>query len=152
MNNSDKDPRLFEREVDPVKQGIAHLVAIPILTGLFYLPSLLGSTEMPDYQPWVVSLAMLLLFALINSVLSLGAVNVTRYWSRSIYTFIALCVLGGLLAWLFSGVGLSENNSIRWLYFVFTFVYLLFISIVNLMRKFVGIAQRVDKNLRGESD
>lgn len=152
MNNAEDDPRLFNREIDPVKQGAAVVASIPVFNLLFMIPDWIGFAELPDYHPWALTIGMVLLFAVFNTILSLGADNVTRYWSRSIYSFIGVCILGGLMAWAFSGMPISGNPSIKWLYFVMTFVYLLFLSIINIMRKLVGIAQRVDKDLRGEAD
>jgi hypothetical protein len=61
-----------------------------------------------------------------------------------------LLLIGGGMAWGFSGVALQEAGSISWILFVFSFGYLVFLSIVNLMRFVVELAQKQDKGLRGE--
>jgi len=152
MNDNSDSPKLFEIEINPYHQCLIALIAIPTFTLLFYLPHWIGWIDIPDHQAWTVSASMVLMFAVCNSVLSLGADNVTPYWNKSIYSFVILCVVGGLMAWYFSGLSIYEAKSFKWIYVVFTFGYLLFLSIVTLMRKIVMIAQKQDKRLRGESD
>ena len=152
MNNAPDNPKLFDVEISPYKQCAIALIAIPAFIVLFYIPHWIGFVELKPHQPWTVSAAMVLMFAVVNSVLSLGADDINKYWGKSIYSFIILCVVGGLMAWLFSGIALSDAKSFKWIYIVFTFGYLVFLSIVTFMRKIVIIAQREDKRLRGESD
>lgn len=45
---------------------------------------------------------------------------------------------------------MDEAGSFRWLYIVFALTYLVFISIVNMMRKIMEIAKKQDARLRGE--
>ena len=67
-----------------------------------------------------------------------------------VFAFAILLVIGGLLAWAFSGVSIYEAGTVSWLYFVLTFGYLVFLSIVNLIKFLVKLAQKQDKSLRGE--
>jgi len=152
MNNTSDNPKLFDQEINPYHQCLVALIAIPVFTLLFYIPHWLGIAEVAQHQAWTVSASMVLMFAVCNSVLSLSADNVTPYWNKSIYSFVLVCVLGGAMAWWFSGLSIGEAKSFKWIYVVFTFGYLLFLSIVSLMRKIVLIAQKQDKGLRGESD
>jgi hypothetical protein len=152
MNNSPDNPKLFDFEISPYQQCLYALGAIPVFTIIFYIPHWIGFVELGDHQPWTVAASMVLMFAVTNSVLSLGADDINKYWNKSIYSYIALVVIGGLMAWLFSGLSLYEAKSFKWIYIVFTFGYLAFLSIVTFMRKIVIIAQREDKRLRGESD
>ena len=152
MNNTADNPKLFDKEINPFYQCLVVLISIPVFTFLFYVPSWSGWTEVPQHQAWTESASMLSMFGVCNSVLSLSADNVTPYWNKSIYSYIIVCVVGGAMAWWFSGLSISEAKSFKWIYIVFTFGYLLFLSIVSLMRKIVFIAQEQDKRLRGESD
>ena len=152
MNNSSDSPKLFDIEVSPYKQCLIALVAIPSFILLFYIPHWIGWIDVPEYQAWTVSASMVLMFAVCNSVLSLSADNINAYWNKSIYSFVALCVIGGLIAWGVTGLSIHEAKSFKWIYVVFTFGYLFFLSIVSMMRKIVMIAQKQVKRLRGESD
>ena len=103
-------------------------------------------------MPWVVLCGMILFFALVNSVLSFGAADGNKYWLQSIISFAVLLVFGGLMAWAISGVPIGEAGSVKWLYFVLTFGYLVFLSIVNFIKFLVVLAKKQDSNLRGEDE
>ncbi len=133
-----------------MQQAIAVLIGMPVMMLLFMIPSWLGMFELADYFPWTVAAAFTLLFGVINSVLSLGAKDQNKYWGSSIMSYMGVLVVGGLMAWLISGQSIYEAKSFRWIYIVFTFGYLLFLSVVRAMRKIVQIAQEQDARLRGE--
>lgn len=96
--------------------------------------------------PWSISSAFLLLFALFNSLLSLRADNFTKYWGSSVYSYMALAFVSGLAAWLFSGIDLRDAGTYRWIYLVVTFGFLVFLSMVNFMKRIVTFAEKEDWN------
>ncbi len=106
-------------------------------------------TENPHF-PWLVSASMLLFFAIFNCAFSLNAPDANRYWMHSIISYVILVFLAGGLAYLITGISIYEARSMKWMYFVFTFGYLVFLSIVNFMRIIVKLAQREDNSLRGD--
>lgn len=95
---------------------------------------------------WSVAAALLLLFALMNSILSLRAERFAKYWGASIYSFMALAACSALLAWMFSGIGFKEAGTYRWIFIVLGFCFLVFLSMVNLMKIIVNFAQREEWN------
>lgn len=121
---------------------------------LFNLFSLAGGTgENSLFKPniyWINTIAFLLVYALFNSVLSAFAEDQNVYWGKSIGTFAAICVLGGLMAYGFSGLTIDEAGSFRWLYMVFAMGYIIFLAMIRTIRKIIKIAQKQDKGLRGE--
>lgn len=143
---------LFDKQIPPHYQlvVILGLAVVLMLASSLVPPAPYASTN--GIMPWVVLCGMILFFALINSILSFAAPNGGTYWMHSIFSFAALLVVGGFLAWAISGVPISQAGSVRWIYFVLTFGYLVFLSIVNLIKFFVYLAQRQDKRLRGEED
>ncbi len=141
---------ILDRQISPFYQVAAVLalsVVMMVLSGL--MPAAPYSSTAP-IMPWVVLCGMILFFALVNSVLSFAAVDGNKYWFQSIISFAGLLVVGGFIAWGISGVSIGNAGSVRWLYFVLTFGYLVFLSIVNLIKFFVKLAQRQYKRLRGE--
>jgi len=96
--------------------------------------------------PWIIVTAFMLLYALFNSILCLASRNSTRYWNQSVISYVLLAGIGGLLAWWSSGIPIHEAGSFRWLFFVVSFSYLVFISIVNLMRTIVAFAMKEEWN------
>lgn len=143
-------PSPFKKEIHPVQQAIAVLVAMPVMMLLFLIPSWIGIFELDEHFPWTVAAAFTLLFGVINSVLSLAATDQNKYFGTSIMSYMGVLVVGGFIAWLFSGQSIHEAKSFRWIYIVFTFGYLLFLCMVRAMRKIVKIAQDQDARLRGE--
>lgn len=98
---------------------------------------------------WEFSFSLLLGYMMFNSLFSLQSNDRMIYFRNSIFAFMLLAAVGGCIAWLFSGIKLDEAGSFRWLYIVFTFVYLVFLTIVNLMRKVIDYARKQDNRLRG---
>ncbi len=137
------------QDISPFIQAVFVLVLILVFHIIGKIANSLGFA-FEDTYPWLVSCAMLLFFALFNAILSLSASNPNTYWWKSIVSFLAVAGIGAVLATWFSGLSMQEAGAIKWLYFVISFGYLCFISIVNLMKKFVNIAIKQDKRLRGE--
>jgi len=143
---------IFQREIHPIYQaGVAigfNVLAILILNGT------IDYETSPDdgIVLWEISFSILLAFMLFNSVFSIPYNNRMQYFRDSIFCFMAVAAVGGLLASFLSGMSMDEAGHFRWLYIVFTFTFLIFLSIVNLMRKIVDIAKRQDARLRGEEN
>jgi hypothetical protein len=126
--------------------------AVVVLTGalaLMFGGWLLKVTGIFPTEPlfaWSIAAAFMLLFALLNSLMSLRADSFVRYWGRSIYSYLGLALCTGLAAWMFSGIPLREAGTYRWIYIVVTIGFLFFLSIVNLMKKIVRFAEREEWN------
>lgn len=143
---------IFQRQIHPFYQlGVALILNI---VGIVFLKSVSAGTDMIEEGVvfWELSFSILMAFMLFNAVFSIPYMKRGQYFRDSIFSFIGLAVAGGLLAHFLSGISMDNAGSFRWLYIVFTFTYLVFISIVNLMRKIMEIAKRQDARLRGEID
>lgn len=141
---------IFTKQVHPFKQllfawGFAALV---MLLGKALMIS--GSIESNPVFYWEICLAALLSYSLFNCIFSVTYKNRKQYFPLSILSFACLAILGGLMAHQFSGISVDEAGSIRWLLIVFTFSYLVFISIVNMMKFVMDFAKKQDARLRGE--
>jgi len=141
---------IFEKQIHPFYQ--AGVAIVFNLVGIFFLKAIKADSDLLEEGIvfWEYSFAILMAFMLFNSILSIPYINRMQYFRDSIFSFIAIAVIGGLLAHYVSGISMDSAGSFRWLYIVFTFTYLVFISIVNLMRKIMEIAKRQDARLRGE--
>ncbi len=144
MNTSQSS--IFDKTLDPIYQALLCLGAAFVVIVGGKLIGLLGWMVVSNRFPWMTTASFILFFAMFNSVFSLSAKNTTQYWGRSIYSFMGLAVLSGLMAYLFSSLSISEAGSYRWIYFVLTLGYLVFLSIVTFMRKIVEFAQREEWN------
>ncbi len=137
---------VFERKMDPIRQAVIFFGASVVFMLLTWLFDRTGWYERDPLFPWSIATAFLLLFAVFNSLMSLNADSFVQYWGRSIYSFLGLAFLNGAAAWLISGVPLNEAQSYRWIYIVVTFGFLVFLSMVNLIKKIVQFAEREEWN------
>lgn len=141
---------IFTKQIHPFYQAgfalILNLVGILIVKAGYTADTMVQE----GVVLWEVSLTILLCFMLFNSVFSIAYKNTSQYFRDSVISFIALAGLGGVMAHYISGVSMDHAGSFRWMYIVFTFTYLVFISIVNFMRKIMEIAHKQDARLRGE--
>jgi hypothetical protein len=131
---------------NPFLQAAVTLGAALIVILGAKLVNLSGIIEVPARFPWMTAAVFMLCYALFNSVFSLSANNMMKYWGRSVYSFMGLAFFSGLLAWLFSSLTISEAGSYRWIFIVVTVAYLVFLSVVAIMRKIVDFAQREEWN------
>jgi drug/metabolite transporter (DMT)-like permease len=136
--------------VNPFAQLAAILVVMLVWIGGGIGLEKLGVFQEDPFFPWLVCSALLLFFAIFNCAFSLNSPDVNKYWLHSIIAYVLLAIGSSLFAWLITGKTINEAKSMKWIYFVFTFGYLVFLSIVNLMRIIVYIAKRQDGGLRGE--
>ena len=137
---------IFSKTFDPIYQALLCFGAVIVVILGGKLVNLIGIMAVSNRFPWMTAAAFMLFFAMFNSVFSLSAKNMAKYWGRSIYSFLGLAVVSGLVAYLFSSLSINEAGSYRWIYFVLTFGYLVFLSMVTFMRKIVEFAQREEWN------
>ncbi len=146
----DKNQKYREYLVQPVWQGITVFSMMLLFVCLEWLLKKIGIAADNANSPWILTTSLILFYTIFNSIISIKAESLLKYWSRSIMIFIALLVGGGFLAYLVSGVTIDEAGSFRWLYVVLTMGYLIFLAIVQSMKRIVDIAIQQDKRLRNE--
>ncbi len=137
---------IFQKALNPFVQA-----AITLGLSLFMLLSsklvnLTGIVAISERFPWTTAATFILFFAIFNSVFSLTATDTRKYWGRSMYAFLGVVLISGGLAYLFSSITLNDAGSYRWIFFVLSFGYLVFISIMVMARKIVEFAQREEWN------
>ncbi len=132
------------KNISPYYQAIASTAL-----GLLFMLGCLVFNEplaLSPEKPWVFAMTFLLFYAVINVVFSLNADNAEKYWTQSIIGFLMVAGALGSLAYLFSGLGIDEAGSFKWLFTVVTISYLVFMSIVRAMKSIVEFAQREEWN------
>lgn len=130
------------RAYDPILQGLFALGGAILLMLIGQLVLWSGALEVTARFPWMAIGALMLFYALFNSIFSLSSKDPTKYWGRSLMSFIGLTAIGGTAAWLFSGLSIWEAGSFRWIFVVITLGYLVFLSLVNLMKRIVEFAMK----------
>ncbi|GAB4257045.1 MAG: hypothetical protein Kow0027_24230 [Saprospiraceae bacterium] len=135
----------YSRIKNPVYQ--AGLVATAILLcDLLLLFANSAGASIEQRMPWTISLTFVLFFIILNVLSSLLNKDLEKYWTRSMLSFVALALVSGGLAYLFSSQTMREAGSYRWIFIVLTIGYLVFISIIGMARKIVEYAQREEWN------
>lgn len=137
---------IFEKKIDPVYQAAGALVAVFIFILLGAIVSSGPETSSSSRWPWLCAASFLLLFSIFNAIMSATSKNLMKYWGRSIYSFAGLAIGSGLLAWAFSGLSIKEAGSYKWIFFVVTFGYLVFLCMIAFMKQIVEYAQKEEWN------
>ncbi len=140
------DDSFFAKAYNPFLQGGICLAASVLFMLVAKGIQLTGMMEVSGRFFWMTATVFMLCFAVFNSVFLLSAGNIMRYWGRSLYSFLGLSLISGLLAWLISTLSIGEAGSYRWLYLVIFVVYLVFMAIMVTMRNIVDFAQREEWN------
>jgi len=140
------DSSIFESNIDPLYQAGGALAAVLVFDVIGSGVGAASADVVSSKWPWLVAASFMLFFALFNAILSATSGNLLKYWGRSIYSFMGLALGAGLLAWGFSGIPIGEAGSYKWIFFVVTFGYLVFLSMVAFMKKIVEFAQKEEWN------
>jgi MFS family permease len=134
---------IFEKSYHPVFQASIALTACLVVMVLGKFLTAAGMEFTPRF-PWLAIGAFVMCYAIFNSIFSLSAKDPMKYWGQSVMSYLGLAFIGGAFAWLFSGLTLNEAGSFRWIFVVLSIGYLVFLSMVNLMKKIVEFAMRED--------
>jgi hypothetical protein len=132
--------------IQPIKQAGLVFAGSLLLMLLGWLSTVSSIYVTDKLYPWSIATAFTLLFAILNSLMSIASNNFARYWGNSMYSYMALAFANGLAAWGFSGIPLGEAESFRWIYIVITVGFLVFLSMVNFMKRIVQFAEKEEWN------
>ncbi|MCB0618852.1 MAG: hypothetical protein KDC43_06375 [Saprospiraceae bacterium] len=141
-----EDRSIFYKAYNPFLQAaVVFGAAVIVMVGGKFV-HWTGLIEVGERFPWLSAAAFMLFYAIFNSIFSLSAADLNKYWSRSIMSFAALAAANGLMAYLFSSLSIDEAGSYRWIYVVLTLGYLVFLSVMGFMKRIVEFAQKEEWN------
>ena len=134
----------------PYLQGIA-IVAIFLLVKSFLALSIwLGFHQLASIDCWLYGTALILFYIIINCLFSFKTQDKIIYYRNSIFSYAGTLFFVVFLCYILSGKTIFEAESYSWILFVFSIVYIVFFTIINLVRKIVEIAIKQDKKLTDE--
>ena len=144
MSNSQQS--VYEKAYNPFAQAGALLVAAILVIFTAKLINSIGILEIGDRFPWLTTGAFMLCYIIFNSISSLSAEDLDKYWLKSMFSF-------GCLTAAMIGLGLLTSqlpfsDSFKWIYIVLWVGYIVFLSIVGFMKRIVAFAQKEDENMR----
>lgn len=137
---------VFSKTINPIYQAGIALAGVVVFSLLAKLVGLTGITEVPQRFPWMSAASFMLMFALFNSVFSISSKNLMKYWGKSVYCFMGLAAASAGVAYLLSSLTMSQAGSYRWIFIVVGIGYLVFLSMMAMLRKIVDFAQREEWN------
>ena len=149
---SEKSQSIFEKQISPFLQAAVVVALVLIVIAISKLISILGIHTSRTSFPWEIAFSGLLFFAIFNCIFSFAQTDQNSYWGKSVIAFVVLGATSMGLAWLISGQDIDQAGSFRWMAILFTFSYLLMLTIARSMRKIIKIAQKQDARLRGEEE
>ena len=112
-----------------------------LLITLFAGAGLATGADLGERFGYQLAATVLLMFGVANALMSLTTSNVNRYWGASFISYLLLAALGLGVAYLLSGLWISEAGYYRWIYAVLTFGYLALLSIVSMIRGIINFAE-----------
>ncbi len=127
---------------DPKIQIKYSILLLIIAGGIMKLILAMDSNNLDISEPWIISCTILFVFILINIMFAFRDESGVRYWRTSVFGYIIIMVLSFLIATIISDLPISETRTYGWLYVVFTMGYLILLSIVQLIKRLVVIAQQ----------
>jgi len=136
----------FDKLDRPPYQAAATFAVAFLIMAIGWVISASGFISFDRLFAWSIGSALMLFYAMMNSLLSLRAASFIKYWSASIYSYLALGLGTSMAAWGFSGIALNDAGSYRWIYIVVTVGFIVFLTMVNLMKIIVRYAEKEEWN------
>lgn len=137
---SDNPDKMIQRLENPLVQ-MALLLASAIIVHLLLFIFMLNADG--HHYHWVVSAVFLLMYAFFTSIHVLKTDRMNWLLRTGIYGFIGMLLGTYVLALAFSDNSV-DIRSMKWIYFVVSFSFIIFLTIAFSMRKFMEYAQRED--------
>jgi len=133
---------IFEKQISPFTQAavVFGLIVLAILISKGVAAS--NISEVREGIPWEMAFSGLLFFAIFNCIFSFAYEDQNTYWWKSLLSFALLGIGGILFAWWVSGLTMDEAGSYRWMAILFTFCYLVMLSMCRAMRMILLWAQK----------
>jgi hypothetical protein len=145
----DQPKSILTSKISPYYQAAA-VIGIMLIFDLFSLGSKDDNALTFAKSVWTNHIAMVLFYILANCMLSLGSDSNLKYVRDSIFAYLALVFVGGLISYGISGMSLDTAGSFRWILMVLSMGYLIFLAMINTMKFVVTLAKKQDSRLRGE--
>ena len=136
----------------PLVQAVMLLLSAMLLQGMVASYGFLKTGASDAVDVWMLCPAMMLLYIIYNTVRGFSQQEMATYYSHSIYGI--LLFLAADVGWcmLLTGKSIEEVGPLKGILFVFGIVYLVFLSILNLIRFIMQIVMRQDTRAREESE
>lgn len=136
---------LFSRQISPIHQALmafGGVLLFCIISSFFNM----SNEKLSQQFPWMIAAAFTLVYALFNSIFWISAQNSSQYISQSIMSYVGLAVVSGLLAYAISGLKPSEAGSIKAIFIILTFGYVVFLAIMGTIKQLIKFLNKEEQN------
>ena len=141
---------IYQREVTPMMQAATVFGLILVIFFGLYLSYLFKWYMYDPMDIWMIGTAMMLFFILFNCIFGFNNENITIYFRNSIYSYIVLVLVTCLLCQWITKVSVFDAKTYSWILVVFSIVYIIFMTVLGLIKKIVSIDIKQDKKLKNE--
>ncbi len=141
---TNRESSILDKAYDPVLQAVSLLLVVLIIMLITKMMTSMGWVETLPEFPWSIAATFLLFFAIANSISSISAKDLNKYWGRSMMSFAGLAIGSGFLAYFFSSVSIGDARTYKWIFIVLTIGYMVFLSIIGFMKRIVEFAEKED--------
>ncbi|MEP7195610.1 MAG: hypothetical protein ABI851_03775 [Saprospiraceae bacterium] len=135
----------------PILQAALCLAIAFFLQLSYFIIYKLQHKDIEVIDIWAICPTLLLFYILLNIVFGFKNENINNYYRNSIYGFVGFLALDIIFCQFLTGQGVSEVKSIKWIIFVFGIVYLVFLSILNLIRFILQLVLKQDRQIQEEA-
>lgn len=142
---------IFKLYIKPRYQALVIVALYVFILAVLKLLDLIEYKQLLVSYCWLFGTALLLFYIILNSIFSFAAADKITYFRNSIFTYVACLVIVVGLNTLISGKDVFEVDSYSWIHLVISLVYLVFITIINLLRKIVDMAVNQNKKIEDEN-
>ena len=97
---------------------------------------------------WISMFAVIMVFIMFNPILGLSAPNTNLYIGKSSTAYIFIVVMGALSTYLCTKESILQKPEMKAIYIVLTVGFLVFTSIINLMKVIVEWSKQNDEKHR----
>lgn len=129
---------------------VCGLLSIIINASIFIYQRTISKHNDPEIY-WLMTLALMLFFIIINVVLGFKSNDLGIYYRDSIYSYIGLVASILFITALASGKSIFVMHEFQWLIKLMTIIFIVLLTILSLVKKIVGIALIQEKKMRDEN-
>lgn len=143
---------IFEYLIPPRYLGGGVIIGMIVFSVLSKIMSYMG-LRMDDADTyWVIATSFTLLYTIFTSIACLPWDNQRKFLIEAIIVYAVILFLGGLIAYVFSGVSMDGVSGYRWLYIVFTISFVIFLGIARFVRRMVIITEKYDAKIQDQNN
>lgn len=147
---SESPSSIFNRAIHPLYQGGFVFGVFIFFLVLRIALDRLNALDWNKEDIWLYCTSMALFFIIINSIFGFTTKDKNRYYRDSLFTYTGLLIVFILLGKWISGKSVFEAETYSWILLVFSVVFIVFLTIINLVRKIVEIALKQENKIRNE--